>query len=126
MEKSKIKMEKSKTQTKSNRREIRHKRVRSKVFGTAEEPRLSVFRSNKHIFLQLIDDVKGATIASSSDLMIKKKMTKTETAKEVGKGLAKTAKSKKIKKIVFDRGGYKYHGRVKAAAEALRKENLKF
>ena len=85
MEKSKIKMEKSKTQTKSNRREIRHKRVRSKVFGTAEEPRLSVFRSNKHIFLQLIDDVKGATIASSSDLKIKKKMTKRSEERRVGK-----------------------------------------
>lgn len=119
-------MEKSKTQTKNNKRYTRHKRIRSKVFGTAERPRLSVFRSNKRIFLQLIDDVKGATIASASDLKLKKKLTKTEAAREAGEELAKVAKSKKIKKIVFDRGGYKYHGRIKASAEALRKENLKF
>ncbi|MBI4692134.1 MAG: 50S ribosomal protein L18 [Candidatus Terrybacteria bacterium] len=112
MEKSKIK--------------IRHKRVRARIIGISERPRLSVFRSNKHIFLQLIDDKKGGTLISASDLKIKKKGTKTEMAKMVGKELAKLAKEKKIKSVVFDRGGYKYHGRVKAAAEGAREGGLIF
>lgn len=109
-----------------NKRQIRHKRVRAKVAGTAECPRLSVFRSNKHVFLQLVDDSKGKTLVSMSDYKIKKKIAKTDRAKETGKELAKLAKEKKIKKVVFDRGGYKYHGRVKAAADAAREEGLKF
>jgi len=113
-------------------KETRHNRVRAKVHGTKTKPRLSVFRSNKHIFLQLIDDSLGKTLISASDLKIpaspasgKKKGTKTEVAKEVGKLLAEAAKSKKIKNVVFDRGGYKYHGRVKAAAEGAREGGLK-
>lgn len=100
--------------------------MRAKVAGTAECPRLSVFRSNKHVFLQLVDDSKGKTLVSMSDYKIKKKTAKTDKAKEAGKELAKLAKEKKIKKVVFDRGGYKYHGRVKAAADAAREEGLKF
>lgn len=111
-------------------KETRHRRVRAKVAGTKNKPRLSVFRSNKHIFLQLIDDDSGKTLVSAGDLGLKstakKKKTKIEIAKEVGKKLAESAKSKKIKNVVFDRGGYKYHGRVKAAAEGAREEGLKF
>jgi large subunit ribosomal protein L18 len=109
-----------------NQRQIRHKRVRAKVIGTTERPRLSVFRSNNHIFLQLIDDSKGKTIVSASDHKTKKKTNKTEKAKEAGRELAKSAKTKKIETAVFDRGGYKYHGRIKAAAEGAREEGLKF
>ncbi len=109
---------------------IRHKRIRAKISGTKEQPRLSVFRSNKHIFLQLIDDSSQKTLVSASDLKINLsaggKGTKTEIAKEVGKELAKLAKAKKIKKVVFDRGGYKYHGRVKASAEGAREGGLSF
>ncbi len=107
-------------------REKRHRRIRAKISGTKEQPRLSVFRSNKHIFLQLIDDSSQKTLASASDLKIKKKGTKTEIAKEVGKELAKLAKAKKIKKVVFDRSGYKYHGRIKASAEGAREGGLNF
>ena len=97
---------------------------RSKVFGTKERPRLLVLRSNKHIYALLIDDTKGNTLFRSSDKDLKG--TKTEKAKKVGALTAKEAKAKKITSIVFDRGGYKYHGRVKALAEALREGGLKF
>ncbi len=111
-------------------REKCHKRIRAKISGTKEQPRLSVFRSNKHIFLQLIDDSSQKTLVSANDLKINPpaggKGTKTEIAKEVGKELAKLAKAKKIKKVVFDRGGYKYHGRVKASAEGAREGGLNF
>jgi len=106
-------------------KETRHRRVRAKVVGTKDKPRLSVFRSNKHIFLQLIDDRSGKTLVSESDLKLKKKTTKTEIAREVGKKLAESAKLKKIKNVVFDRGGYKYHGRIKAAAEGAKEGGLK-
>ena len=106
------------------KREARHKRVRAKIKGTAERPRLSIFRSNKYIYAQLIDDEKGETLLSVDSRKIKK--TKTEAAREVGKLLAKEATKKKIKKIIFDRGGYKYHGRVKAVAEGAREEGLQF
>jgi len=106
-------------------KETRHRRVRAKVVGTKDKPRLSVFRSNKHIFLQLIDDKSGKTLVSESDLKLKKKATKTEIAREVGKKLAESAKLKKIKNVVFDRGGYKYHGRIKAAAEGAKEGGLK-
>jgi large subunit ribosomal protein L18 len=106
----------------------RHRRIRAKVIGTKERPRLSVFRSNQHICVQLIDDEKGKTLVSVSDLKVKKKkgLTKTEIAKEVGKSIAKKALEKRIEKIVFDRGGYKYHGRVKAVAEGAREGGLEF
>jgi len=106
----------------------RHRRVRAKVMGTKECPRLSVFRSNQHIYAKLIDDSKGHTLASMGDFEVKKKkgLTKTQLAQEVGRTIAKKAIAKKIKKVVFDRGGYKYHGRVKAVAEGAREGGLKF
>lgn len=104
----------------------RHKRIRGKVFGTKKVPRLCVFRSNKHIYAQLIDDEKGQTLLSASDLELKIKSKKIEKAKEVGKLIAKKAKEKNIQKVVFDRGGYKYHGRVKALAEGAREGGLRF
>jgi large subunit ribosomal protein L18 len=107
-------------------KETRHNRVKAKVRGTKDKPRLSVFRSNKHIFLQLIDDNSGKTLVSAGDVKNKKKMTKTEIAREVGKKLAESAKLKKIKNVVFDRGGYKYHGRVKAVSEGAREGGLNF
>lgn len=97
----------------------RHQRIRVKIFGTKERPRLSVFKSNKHIFAQLINDEKGKTLASASDLKLK-------TASEVGKLIAEKARELKIEKVVFDRGGDKYHGRIKALAEGAREGGLKF
>lgn len=106
----------------------RHKRVRTKVSGTAECPRLCVNRSNKNIRVQIIDDVKGVTLASVStlDKEIKTKKANIEAATEVGTAIAKKAKAKKIDTVVFDRGGYIYHGVVKAVAEAAREAGLKF
>ncbi len=106
-------------------RKIRHKRVRAKISGTKERPRLSVFRSGRHIFLQLIDDKTGKTLVSISDFKMKKDK-KVNLAQEAGKRLAESAKEKNIKKIVFDKGGYKYHGRVKAVAEGAREGGLNF
>ena len=109
-------------------RERRHRRIRGKVAGTAERPRLAVFRSNKGIFAQLVDDESGRTIAGASWLGLKKpfKGNKTEQAAEVGKRLAEVAKKAGIETVVFDRGGYLYHGRVKALAEGAREGGLKF
>ncbi len=106
----------------------RHRRVRAKVRGTKECPRFSVFRSNQHISVQLINDNKRETLVSFDDLKIKskKRLTKMQLAKEVGRLVAKKALEKRIEKVVFDRGGYKYHGRVKAVAEGAREEGLKF
>jgi large subunit ribosomal protein L18 len=104
----------------------RHKRVRSKIIGTAETPRLNLFRSNKGLFVQLINDDLGITLASASEKEIKGKKVKTDAAKEVGKLIAKKAQEKNISKVIFDRGGYKYHGRVKAVAEGAREEGLVF
>jgi large subunit ribosomal protein L18 len=106
----------------------RHKRVRSKVTGTAERPRLVVFRSNHGIEAQLVDDLEGRTLAAASWLHLKKsfKGSKTQQAAEVGRLLAETAKKAQIETAVFDRGGYLYHGRVKALAEAAREGGLKF
>jgi len=108
------------------KRDIRHKRVRAKIKGTAERPRLCVFRTPKHIYAQLIDDEKGKTILSISDAKTAKKETKVSSANEVGKLIAKKAVEKKITQVVFDRGGYKYHGRIKALADGARKGGLKF
>ena len=108
-------------------RKIRHTRVRNKITGTAEVPRLNVFRSNSHIFAQIIDDVKQTTLVSCSSVELKiNNGGNIEGAKLVGAELAKKAKSKKITKVVFDRGGYLYHGRVKALAEAARENGLEF
>ena len=108
-------------------RERRHKRVRSKVTGTSERPRLVVFRSNRGIEAQLVDDLEGKTLAAASWLHLKKvKGSKTEQAAEVGKLLAQRAKEAGLETAIFDRGGYLYHGRVKALADAAREGGLKF
>ena len=112
--------------TKPQARQRRHRRVRGKVRGTSERPRLVVSRSNKGISAQLVDDMDGKTLAAASWLQIKSfKGNKTEQAAEVGKLLAQTAKSANIDVAVFDRGGYLYHGRVKALADAAREGGLK-
>lgn len=116
-----------KISSKKEKKLRRHRRVRAKVQGTARRPRLSVFRSNQHVWVQLIDDVAGKTLASTSDKNLKEKKESTVAAAEkVGKELAKQALEKKIDMAVFDRGGYKYHGIVKAVAEGARKGGLKF
>jgi large subunit ribosomal protein L18 len=113
--------------TKPQARLRRHKRVRGKVRGTAERPRLVVTRSNRGIVAQLVDDTAGRTLASASWLQVKSfKGNKTGQAAEVGKLLAQNAKSAKVESVVFDRGGYLYHGRVKALADAAREGGLKF
>ena len=105
----------------------RHARVRSKISGTKEVPRLNVFRSNTNIFVQIIDDTQGNTLVSSSSVELKlKNGGNAEGAKLVGKDIAEKAKKAKIKKVVFDRGGYLYHGRVEALAEAARENGLEF
>jgi large subunit ribosomal protein L18 len=116
------------TLTTRQARERRHRRIRGKVQGTAERPRLAVFRSNKGIFAQLIDDETGKTLAGASWLGLKKgfKGNKTEQAAEVGKLVAEAAKKAGIEEVVFDRGGYLYHGRVQALAEGAREGGLKF
>lgn len=110
---------------KAKRYEQRKRRVRSRIEGTAARPRLSVFRSSVHIYGQLIDDDKQKTLAAMSDLKIKTGK-KTEKAGLVGEALAKLALAKKIKKVIFDRNGFKFHGRVKALAEGARKGGLEF
>jgi large subunit ribosomal protein L18 len=110
-----------------NARIRRHKRVRSKVSGSAERPRLVVFRSNRGIEAQLVDDLEGKTLAAASWLQLKGgKGSKTGQAAEVGKLLAQNAKKAGVETVVFDRGGYLYHGRVKALADAAREGGLKF
>jgi len=101
-------------------------RVRARINGTAKQPRLSVKRSLKHLYAQLIDDVAGKTLAAASDFDIKEKGAKLEVAKEIGKLLAGRAKEKKIELVIFDRGGYRYHGLVAALAEGAREGGLIF
>jgi large subunit ribosomal protein L18 len=103
----------------------RRLRIRAKISGTATQPRLSVFRSNKNIFAQLIDDTTGVTLVEASSLK-SNKAGNIDQAKAVGQELAKKAKAKKITDVVFDRGGYLYHGRVKALADAAREAGLQF
>jgi large subunit ribosomal protein L18 len=114
--------------TKPEARARRHRRVRGKLHGSADRPRLVVFRSNSGIEAQLVDDVEGKTLAAASWLHLKKsfKGNKTEQAAEVGKLLAENAKKANVETVVFDRAGYLYHGRVKALAEAAREGGLKF
>lgn len=112
-------------------RKRRHLRVRKRVFGTPERPRLNVFRSHKHIYAQVIDDTVGHTLAAASTVDVALRgqtegKTKSEQAKLVGKLVAERALEAGVKKVVFDRGGYKYHGRVKALAEAAREAGLEF
>jgi len=105
----------------------RHKRIRAKISGTKQCPRLNVFRSNKHIFAQVINDEKGTTLVATSSLAMKlPNGSNKSAAKTVGEEIAKLAKAKKVKKVVFDRGGYIYHGRVKEFAEAARAAGLEF
>ena len=113
---------------KQTKRLRRRKKIRAKVSGTSQRPRLCVFRSSKHIYAQLIDDEKGKVVASANDKEIEKAggKKKTEIAKEIGKLIAQKAVEKKIGKAVFDRGGYLYHGRIKAVAEGAREGGLKF
>jgi large subunit ribosomal protein L18 len=116
--------------TQTNRNAIRqriHARIRAKVAGTAERPRLSVYRSLNHIYAQLIDDAQGVTVASASSMALKLKTGgNIATAKEVGKAIAEQGVSKGVKKVVFDRGGFLYHGRIKALADAAREAGLDF
>lgn len=110
-------------------RQARHGRVRAKLSGTTEIPRLNVFRSNSNIFAQIIDDEKAVTLVSASSIDKELKLengSNVEAATKVGELLAKRAKEAKIKEVVFDRGGYQYHGRVKALADAARENGLEF
>lgn len=113
-------------------RKIRHRRIRRKLMGTSRRPRLSVFRSSGHIYVQAIDDTRGHTLEAVNTLQqelktkIDGKMSPTEVAKIVGKTIAQKLKKQNIEEVVFDRGGYKYHGRIAALADAARQEGLKF
>jgi large subunit ribosomal protein L18 len=113
--------------SKNDIRQRVHKRIREKLAGTAERPRLNVYRSLSHIYAQLIDDMGGKTIVSASTREAKIKTGgNLAAAKEVGKQIAEKAKAKGVSKVVFDRGGYLYHGRIKALADAAREAGLKF
>lgn len=116
---------------KKEQRQKRHLRVRAKLSGTAEKPRLAVYRSEKHIYAQLIDDTKGITLVSAStvDKELKNSVEKTwdvQAAKRVGKLIAEKATAKGISSVVFDRGGFKFHGRVKSLADGAREGGLQF
>ena len=102
------------------------KHIRTKVNGTAERPRLTVFRSDNHIYAQIVDDQLGKTLAAASSLNIKDKVTKMEQAAQVGKLIASKAQEAGVSKVVFDRNGYLYHGRVKQLADAAREDGLNF
>ncbi|HUX28020.1 MAG TPA: 50S ribosomal protein L18 [Terracidiphilus sp.] len=116
------------TQTQRNAiRQRIHARIRQKLAGTAERPRLNVYRSLNHIYAQVIDDQKGETLASASTLALKLKTGgNVAAAKEIGKVIAERAVAKGVKRVVFDRGGFLYHGRVKALADAAREAGLEF
>ena len=109
-----------------NARLVKKMRVRKKLSGDAEKPRLSVFKSAKHIYAQLVDDVAKKTLAASSSLKIDGKMKGVDQAKKVGAEIANLAKSKNISQVVFDRNGFQYHGRIKALADGAREAGLKF
>ena len=114
-----------KNKVKAEKRKRRHRKVRAKVIGTAKRPRLCIFKSNKYIYTQIIDDEKQKTLASASSLKMKANGL-LEKAEKIGEEIAKKAKDLKIKKVVFDRGGYIFTGRVKAFAESARKGGLEF
>lgn len=111
---------------KINKREKRHLRVRKNIFGTKESPRLAVFRSSQHIYAQVINDEEGKTLAFESDLKLDKKHPKIDRAFEVGKKLAEKAIKQGVKKVIFDRGGFLYHGRVEKVAAGAREGGLEF
>lgn len=117
---------KNKTSAKANKRLKNKARIRKKVMGHDERPRLAVFRSGKHIYAQVIDDVSGRTLASFSTLEGELKTKNVDSAKQVGAELAKRALAKNIKTVVFDRSGYVFHGRVKAVADGAREAGLSF
>ena len=104
----------------------RKRRIRKKIEGSAERPRLTVFRSNKHIYAQVIDDLAGKTLASASSLAIKVEGKKVDTATAVGEAVAQACSAAGVQKVVFDRNGYIYHGRVRALADGARKGGLEF
>jgi len=116
--------------SKKEKRERRHHRIRAKIKGTATRPRLCVFRSNKYIYAMIINDESGKTLLHANDIALAKaknsKTTKTARAFTVGKTIAQIAQSKNIKRVVFDKAGYKYHGRVKALAQGAREGGLEF
>lgn len=107
-------------------RKSRHKRIRAKIKGVKERPRFSVFRSNKYLYAQIIDDQASRTLVSGNTKKIKSGRTVLEKAKELGKEMAKKAQDVKLKKVTFDRGGFKYHGKIKALADGAREEGLIF
>ena len=118
-----------KKESRNSMRVVRHERIRSNMIGTSETPRLCVFRSNKEIYAQIIDDESRTTLVSASSLekdLKVKNGSNVEAAKVVGKAIAERAKKAKITKVIFDRGGYLYHGRVQALAEAARENGLEF
>ena len=117
---------KGKAKSARAKRVIRHIRVRRRVYGAPERPRMAVFRSSNHIYAQVIDDDRGHTLAAATSLDVKSNDTKTDVAKVVGGAVARAALAAGVTKVVFDRGGYKYHGRVKAFAEAAREAGLEF
>lgn len=117
---------KDKNKIKRQKYQRRQRRTRAKLSGTRRQPRLSIFRSLSHIYAQAIDDVKGHTLAAVSDRELKLKGKKSDIALAVGKRLGEILQEKKIQEIVFDRGAYKFHGRVKALAEGLRQSGIKF
>ena len=110
----------------TRKRWIRHRRVRKNIRGVSDRPRLAVFRSSNHIYAQVIDDDRGHTLAAATSLEMKRNNTKIELATSVGEKIAQSALSAGVTKVVFDRGGYKYHGRVKALADAARSKGLSF
>ena len=112
--------------TKEERRLKIKRSVRSKISGTAERPRLTVFRSNKQIYAQVIDDTTGRTLAAASSLKIEDKAPKKEIAAKIGEQIAKSAQEAGVQAVVFDRNGYLYHGRIKELADAARNGGLKF
>ncbi len=113
-------------ETRNQKRIVRHRRVRAKIASNANRPRLAVFRSNKHLYAQLIDDEKNQVIAAVSDLKVKSKKRGVELAKEIANMMAAKMKEHKVEKIVFDRGGYKYHGQIKVLADELRALGIVF
>ncbi len=121
----------SRQRTRKSMRLMRHARVRRRLIGTADRPRLSVFRALNHVYAQIIDDGEGGTLAAASSVesevrQRKDGLSKTEVSRVVGSLLADRAKKRGVTTVVFDRGGYKYHGRVKALADALREEGIVF
>ncbi len=112
--------------TKRTPLEKRHRRVRKKVVGSPERPRLAVFRSNRHIYAQVIDDVAGRTLAAASSLVVDNGGDQKATAKAVGAAVAEKAKAAGITRVMFDRGGFRYHGRVQALADGAREGGLEF